>query len=69
MLSRTKCIESTSVKCAIQYFSLFFTTEFIVEPSRQFALDWYAYRRNYQRTREEYKEWLDFDKCEKFMGE
>lgn len=48
---------------------IFFTAEFIVEPSKQFAYDWYAYRRNYQRTREEYKEWLNFYNCEKVMGE
>lgn len=49
--------------------SIFFTTEFIVEPSKQFALDWYANQRSCRKTIEELKEVMDYYYCEKAMGE
>ena len=49
--------------------SIFFTTEFVVEPSRQFAYDWYANQRSCHKTIDELKEVMNFDYCEKTMGE
>ena len=48
---------------------IFFTAEFIVEPSKQFAYDWYANQRSCHKTIDELKEVMNFDYCEKAMGE